>query len=99
MKEFFSRISLSLLGLVLLSFNATAMEFRIYRQPELNQNVVIGEGPIRQGDAEKFTAIAKKADRDSEGHITFVLNSPGGSVDAAFKLVDAMDKIGVFTIC
>ena len=77
---------------------AHAMEFRIFYQPELKINVLIGEGEIRAGDAQRFLALAPRADRDAEGHITLVLDSPGGSVNAAFALVDAMDRVGVFTV-
>ena len=75
-----------------------AMEFRIFFQPELKLNVVVGEGEIKNGDADRFLSIAKLAHRDREGHVILVLDSPGGSVQAAFQLVAAMDKVGVFTI-
>lgn len=74
------------------------MEFRTFFVPSLKLNVLIAEGPIVAGDAERFTAWAPKADRDSEGHIILVLDSPGGSVPAAFELVKAMDRVGVFTL-
>ena len=74
------------------------MEFRLYFQPELSINVVIGEGEIVSGDAERFLAATARADRDSEGHIVFVLNSLGGSVRAAFELVEVMDAVGVYTV-
>lgn len=77
---------------------ADAMEFRTYFQPQLRINVLIAEGPIVAGDAQRFLAAVPKADRDAEGHIVLVLNSPGGSVPAAFEFVKAMDKVGVFTI-
>jgi uncharacterized protein YecT (DUF1311 family) len=32
-----------------------------------------------------------------EGLVTLVLNSPGGNVEAAFRVVDAMDKVRVYT--
>lgn len=83
---------------MLLSFDAGAMDFHIFYQPNLKINVVVGEGMIAEGDADKFAYIAKLADRDDEGHVILALNSLGGSVSAAFKLVDAMDKVGVFTI-
>lgn len=61
-------------------------------------NVLIAEGPIIAGDAQRFLTAVPKADRDAEGHIVLVLNSLGGSVPAAFEFVEAMDKVGVFTI-
>lgn len=75
-----------------------SMEFRVFFQPELRINVLIAEGPIISGDAKRFLDIVSRADRDEEGHVILVLNSLGGSVDAAFELVRAMDKIGVFTL-
>lgn len=77
---------------------AAAMEFRTYYQPQLRINVLIAEGPITAGDAQRFLAAAPRADRDEEGHIILVLNSLGGSISAAFEFVEAMDKIGVFTL-
>lgn len=75
-----------------------AMEFRTYYQPQLGINVLIAEGPVVHGDAQRFLAAVPKADRDEEGHIVLVLDSLGGSVPAAFEFVKAMDKVGVYTI-
>lgn len=76
---------------------APGMDFKIYYQPQLKLKMLIGEGRIQDGDAEKFLALAKMADRDDEGLVTLVLNSPGGNVEAAFRVVDAMDKVRVYT--
>ncbi len=76
---------------------APGMDFKIYYQPQLKLKMVIGEGSIQEGDAEKFLASAKMADRDDEGLVTLVLNSQGGNVEAAFRVVDAMDKVRVYT--
>lgn len=73
------------------------MDFKIYHQPQINLRMVIGEGAIQDGDARKFQAIARLADRDKEGLVILVLNSPGGNVEAAFRVVDAMDKVRVYT--
>nr|WP_318290070.1 ATP-dependent Clp protease proteolytic subunit [Paraburkholderia sp. BL8N3] len=91
--------SISWLCFVVLLFPRVApgMDFKIYYQPQLELKMVIGEGRIEEGDAEKFLAFAKMADRDHEGLIALVLNSPGGSVEAAFRVVDAMDKVRVYT--
>jgi hypothetical protein len=78
--------------------NSGAMEFRTFLQSELKEVVIIGEGPIADGDAERFAKIAPLATRDKYGNVTLVLNSPGGSVHAAFKLVEAMDEFEVSTI-
>lgn len=76
---------------------APGMDFKIYYQPQLKLKMLIGEGRIQERDAEKFLAFAKMADRDDEGLVTLVLNSPGGNVEAAFRVVDAMDKVRVYT--
>lgn len=73
------------------------MDFKIYHQPQISLRMVIGEGAIQEGDARKFQAIARLADRDKEGLVILVLNSPGGNVEAAFRVVDAMDKVRVYT--
>lgn len=80
------------------SLPAHAMEFRLFFQSDLNINVLVGEGPIIAGDAERFRIAAPQADRDAEGHVILALNSLGGSVSAAFDLVEEMDRVGVFTI-
>jgi hypothetical protein len=76
---------------------APGMDFKIYYQPQLELKMIIGEGKIQEGDAEKFLAFAKMADRDDEGIVALVLDSPGGNVEAAFRVVDAMDKVRVYT--
>src|SRR5262245_1669308 len=76
---------------------APAMKFKVYDQPQLKLKMMIGEGPIQEGDAEKFLELSKRAGRDSEGRVVLVLDSPGGNVEAAFRVVDAMDKVHVYT--
>jgi uncharacterized protein YecT (DUF1311 family) len=76
---------------------APGMDFKIYYQPQLKLKMVIAEGSIQEGDADKFLAFAKLADRDDEGLVVLVLNSPGGNVEAAFRVVDAMDNVRVYT--
>jgi uncharacterized protein YecT (DUF1311 family) len=76
---------------------APGMDFKIYHQSQLNLKMVVGEGKIQEGDAEKFLVLSKMANRDEEGLVILVLNSPGGNVEAAFRLVDAMDKVRVYT--
>jgi len=91
---------LSLLGFTALMLPGVArgMDFRIYYQPQLKMKMVIGEGKIQDGDAKKFLQVAGMADRDAEGLVPLVLSSPGGNVEAAFRVVDAMDKVRVYTI-
>jgi hypothetical protein len=77
----------------LVSAVANAMEFRLFTQPETREKVVIGEGEIMPGDADKFERFVKLVERDKYGNIVFVLNSPGGSVVAAFELAKKMEEI------
>ncbi|MEM5310648.1 lysozyme inhibitor LprI family protein [Paraburkholderia sp. JHI869] len=84
--------------LLMLPGISRAMDFKLYYQPDLKLKMVIGKGKIQSGDAEKFRAAAKLADRDSEGLVPLVLDSPGGNVEAAFRVVDAMDQVKVYTI-
>lgn len=74
------------------------MEFRIHFHPDLQRRIVVGEGPIVEGDASRFEAAAQQADRDDAGLITLALSSPGGSVRAALEMVDVMDTIGVYAV-
>ena len=60
-----------------------AMTFRVERVPD-GMNVIIGEGPIEPGDAERLESVIPRADRDEYGNIPLYLNSPGGAVKAAF---------------
>jgi len=94
-----SRFWLHLVCLAALAFPsvASSMDFKIYYQPQLKIKMIIAEGKIQSGDVRKFISIAKRADRDGEGLVTLILNSPGGNVEAAFRIVDAMDKIRVYT--
>ncbi|MEM5328399.1 lysozyme inhibitor LprI family protein [Paraburkholderia sp. JHI2823] len=85
-------------ALLMLPGMSAGMDFKIYYQPELKLNMIIGKGRIQSGDADKFLAVAKLAGRDGEGLVPFVLDSPGGNVEAAFRIVDAMDQVRVYTI-
>jgi hypothetical protein len=78
--------------LVSLISQAGAMEFRIEFDPEEKTNVIAGEGPIVDGDAARLKAIIPGAGRDRYGNIRLYLNSPGGSVAAAFAMVKIMDR-------
>lgn len=84
--------------LLITSFEARSMDFRILFQPELKLNIVVAEGEIEIGDADRFKNIYQYADRDDEGDIVLVLNSLGGSVSEAFKLAKIIEKVGVFTL-
>ena len=81
-------------------FNACAMEFSImplgpqhYGGAVFEKfNAVLAVGPIEKGDAEKFEKVIPLAGRDMFGNIALVINSPGGSVEEAFKIVEIMDR-------
>jgi uncharacterized protein YecT (DUF1311 family) len=77
---------------------ANAMDFKLFFQPDMQLNIVVAEGEIEEGDAQKFKAIYPKADRDEEGDIILVLNSMGGSVPAAFEMAKIIDDVGVYTL-
>jgi hypothetical protein len=68
---------------------AHSMEFSI--RPHEGRKIIIADGSIQNGDAEKLAATIPLADRDQYGNIPMYLNSPGGSVGAAFELVKLMD--------
>ncbi|MGO4814203.1 hypothetical protein AB4156_32285 [Cupriavidus sp. 2MCAB6] len=73
------------------------MDFKIYFQPQFKLKIVIGVGRIQEGDANKFLSFEKMADRDDERFVILVLSSRGGNVEAAFRVVDALDKVRVYT--
>jgi hypothetical protein len=75
-----------------------AMDFKSSYQPQLKLKMIIGEGRIQDGDAERFLTFAKAADRDDDGLVVLVLSSPGGNVEAAFRFVDAMDRVRVHVV-
>jgi hypothetical protein len=69
-----------------------AMEFHIEFNPEEKIGVIVGEGAIIAGDATRLEAMLGKAGRDEYGNIVLYLDSPGGSVAAAFEMVKIMDR-------
>jgi uncharacterized protein YecT (DUF1311 family) len=87
-----SRIVTILLTLAICWHSAVAMEFRITWNPQDRINIIIGDGPIESGDASRLEQIISRADRDQYGNIPLYLNSPGGSVKAAFDMVAVIDR-------
>jgi hypothetical protein len=71
---------------------ATAMQFRTVWIAEEKTNVIVGEGPIENGDAKRLEEVMPRAGRDRYGNIPIYLNSPGGLVQAAFEMVSVMDR-------
>jgi hypothetical protein len=68
------------LCLLALGFETKAAEFK--RVPQANGPDIVGiSGPINLGDNEKFIAITKNL-----ADATIVLDSPGGVVNAAFRI-------------
>lgn len=77
---------------------ASAMALQIYQPPGVGFSVIVAEGRIESGDADRLRTLARTAARDAEGLVALVLSSPGGNVEAAFRMVDAMDAVRVHTI-
>src|SRR5262249_9030595 len=72
--------------------STAAMTFRILWNAEEKINVIIGDGPIVEGDKERLEKIISLAGRDRYGNIPLYLNSPRGSVEASFELVSLIDR-------
>jgi uncharacterized protein YecT (DUF1311 family) len=66
------------------------MGFRL--EDENGSKVILADGEIVAGDAARLEAAVAKAGRDKFGNIRMYLNSPGGSVAAAFGMVEVMDR-------
>lgn len=67
-----------------------AMEFRFDYNPEQKIRVIVGEGEIKEGDAQRLTIAMQDAGRDQYGNISLYLNSPGGSVTAAIEVANVI---------
>ncbi len=78
-------------------YSASAMTFSIITMPD-GHRIVAGVGEIVSGDAARLQVILQSADRDPWGNKSIALNSPGGSVAAAFEMVAVMDREKVSTI-
>jgi uncharacterized protein YecT (DUF1311 family) len=74
----------------LLTGTGKAMEFRL--EDENGGNVILANGEIVPGDPGRLTAAVAGTGRDKFGNIRMYLNSPGGSVAAAFGMVEVMDR-------
>jgi hypothetical protein len=75
---------------------ASAMDFSIANPGVIP--VVFANGPIVEGDAERLRNALAQVPRDNSGMKTLALNSPGGSVEAAYKMASVMDSVGVSTV-
>jgi membrane-bound ClpP family serine protease len=82
--------------LCLLNHLARAMEFSIVNGPATL--VLQADGEIVDGDAIRLKRALTNLPRDNSGMKTITLNSPGGSVNAAFEMAAVMDTVGVGTV-
>jgi hypothetical protein len=74
-----------------------ALEMKTVSMPD-GLHVGLLTGPIVAGDAEKFRSFLKSVDRDKFGNKDVALNSEGGSVSEALRMVSIMDEEKVTTI-
>lgn len=77
--------------------HSSAMVFSKVAMPD-GLRVVLGRGPIVSGDAERLRVALGSADRDPFGNKSLALDSDGGLVAEAFKMVALMDREKVSTI-
>lgn len=85
-------VMIAVMALSCFSLSVSAMEFSIMHNSAQNIDFIYGEGDIIDGDAQRLEAILHEADRDQFGNYALVLNSMGGSVSAAFEMVEVMDR-------
>jgi len=82
----------AIMALAYMALPAQSMTFKIEWSSGAKINLIIAEGSIEQGDAERLEKIIPLAGRDQFGNIPIYLNSLGGEVDAAFDIVRVMDR-------
>ena len=82
----------AIIALAYMALPAQSMTFKIAQDLDEKISVIIGEGRIEQGDAERLEKIVPLANRDKFGNIPIYLNSLGGEVGAAFEIVGVMDR-------
>lgn len=91
-------LRLMVIAIALCAFNqAFALEMKIVSMPD-GLRVGLLMGPIVPGDAEKFRSLLDSVDRDKFGNKDIALNSDGGSVLEALRIVSIMDEVKVSTI-
>lgn len=76
--------------------SAAAMTFTL-EPGEQGRRLVVGRGTIEPGDAQRLREALAGADRDAQGHRLLVLDSPGGNVAEAFRMVEVMEADRVAT--
>lgn len=92
-KKFKAFLAISLL-LAPLEY-ATAMTFSVEMMK--GEPVIIGDGQIVPGDADRLRAVLTPRNKHSAGYFPLLLSSPGGNVKSAFELSRLMDKYPINT--
>lgn len=77
--------------------SAEAMTFSTATRSD-GLRIVLAEGPVVDGDADRLRVALQAADRDAAGFKVMALDSLGGSVLAAFAMVEVMDREKVATV-
>jgi hypothetical protein len=89
--------SAALLSVPLLSLPVAAMSFSTLTLPD-GRRIVLGEGLVAEGDADRLRVALESADRDASGHKVLALDGSGGQIVEAFAMVDVMDDESVSTL-
>ncbi|HQS17147.1 hypothetical protein [Reyranella sp.] len=76
---------------------AEAMTFSTVTRAD-GLRIVLAEGSVADGDAERLRVALRSADRDHAGFKVMALDSPGGAIVEAFAMVDVMDREKVATV-
>lgn len=76
---------------------AEAMTFSTVTRSD-GLRIVLAEGQVVDGDAERLREALRSADRDAAGFKVMALDSTGGSVLAAFTMLEVMDREKVATV-
>lgn len=76
---------------------AEAMTFSTVTRAD-GLRIVLAEGSVGDGDAERLRVALRSADRDHAGFKVMALDSPGGAIVEAFAMVDVMDREKVATV-
>ncbi|MGI9379902.1 MAG: hypothetical protein ACR2OW_09650 [Methyloligellaceae bacterium] len=80
------------LSLFLMTAPARGMEFHTARISQLGADVIIANGEIVTGDADRLSKIIRKATRNPQGKYVLYLNSPGGLAAEAFKIARIIQR-------
>lgn len=89
-------LTVSLLAVVVAP-GAQAMTFSTVTRAD-GLRIVLAEGPVTDGDAERLRVALRSADRDHAGFKIMALDSGGGAIVEAFAMVGVMDREKVATV-